>query len=344
MSSSEVRIGSPPRRRLGATDMTVCPLGFGASSLGSVFHDTDDAESCDVVRTAVDNGVNYIDTAPWYGQGKSETILGRVLPHLPRADFYVATKVGRYERDVAKMFDFSAERTLASVDESLARLRLPYVDVIQVHDVEFAPSVDVVVGETLPALQKVKESGKARYIGVTGYPLEVLADVVRRSPVHIDLVLSYCRYSLNDTALLDYLPFFAERGVAVVSASPLSMGLLTDRGPPSWHPATDEIKGACAAAASYARERGVDVSRLALHFALENDAIPVTLVSTASASNMRANLLTAGRPLSADEREVQLAISERFMRPIAVKHWEGNEVAKYWRSLRDAAAAEPAAQ
>lgn len=152
-------------RQLGNTDMQVSYLGFGASSLGSVFRATNDAEACEVVKTALQCGMNYIDTAPWYGHGKSEKVLGRALKDIPRQVYYIATKVGRYNPDPAEMFDFSYARTLASVDESLEKLGLSYVDLIQAHDVEFAPSIDVVLNETLPALQKVKEQGKARYIG-----------------------------------------------------------------------------------------------------------------------------------------------------------------------------------
>lgn len=152
-------------RQLGKTALYTSYLGFGASSLGSVFRATDDLEACEVVKLAMKSGINYIDTAPWYGHGKSEKVLGNALKEIPREVYYIATKVGRYHPNPAEMFDFSYDRTMASVDESLERLGLSYVDLIQVHDIEFAPSLDIVVNETLLALQKIKEQGKARYIG-----------------------------------------------------------------------------------------------------------------------------------------------------------------------------------
>ncbi|KAL8622647.1 hypothetical protein ACOMHN_009281 [Nucella lapillus] len=118
-------------RPLGATGLHVSILSLGASSQGSVFRQTDDSESAQVVREALKSGINYIDTAPWYGHGKSETVLGKALQDIPRSCYYIATKVGRYEPEVDKMFDFSAQRTLSSIDESLARLGLDYIDVIQ---------------------------------------------------------------------------------------------------------------------------------------------------------------------------------------------------------------------
>lgn len=152
-------------RKLGNTDMVVSHLGFGASSLGSVFRSTDDEESMKVVDLVVKSGVNYIDTAPWYGQGKSEQVLGKALRGIPRSSYYLATKVGRYDKEVSAMFDFSYGRIVRSIDESLERLGLPYVDLIQAHDIEYASSPDIIINETLPALQAIKDAGKARYIG-----------------------------------------------------------------------------------------------------------------------------------------------------------------------------------
>ena len=152
-------------RKLGNTDMVVSHLGFGASSLGSVFRSTDDEESMKVVDLVVKSGVNYIDTAPWYGQGKSEQVLGKALRGIPRSSYYLATKVGRYDKEVSAMFYFSYGRIVRSIDESLERLGLPYVDLIQAHDIEYASSPDIIINETLPALQAIKDAGKARYIG-----------------------------------------------------------------------------------------------------------------------------------------------------------------------------------
>ncbi|RUS76704.1 hypothetical protein EGW08_015531 [Elysia chlorotica] len=323
-----------PYRPLGETGMLVSALSFGASSLGSVFRTTDISESVEVVKTCLQEGINYIDTAPWYGQGKSETVLGKVLPTVPRSSFYISTKVGRYDLDPTKKFDFSAERTLKSVDESLQRLGLDYVDVIQIHDMEFAPSLDIILNETLPALQKVKNSGKARFIGITGYPLNNFKEVLERSTVKIDTVLTYCRASMNDFALKDWLPYFKAKGVGVVNASPISMGLLSNRGPPEWHPATKHIKDACAQAAAYCQERDVDISRLGLRFSLEEEEIPTTLVSTASRVNLLKNLQSVYTPLDDKEKQVLKEVMTKYMEPLNNAHWEGVEVADYWQKIK----------
>ena len=84
------------------------------------------------------------------------------MKEVPRKAYYIATKVGRYELDILKMFDFSAQKTIESVDKSLRLLGLDYVDVIQVHDIEFAENIDQVLTETLPTLSRIVSQGKAR--------------------------------------------------------------------------------------------------------------------------------------------------------------------------------------
>ncbi|HEX8628883.1 MAG TPA: aldo/keto reductase, partial [Catenuloplanes sp.] len=205
-------------RALGATGLSVSVLGYGASPLGGVFAPIDEDEGVQAVRTALDLGVNIIDVSPYYGITRAETVLGRALRGVDRDSYVLATKVGRYGE---AEFDFSADRIRRSVDESLTRLGVEHVDLIQCHDIEFG-DLDQVVEETIPALLELRAQGKVRFVGVTGYPLSALAAVADRTG--LDTVLSYCRYSLLDDALADWLPFFGQRGVAVLNASPLAMG------------------------------------------------------------------------------------------------------------------------
>ena len=129
------------------------------------------------------------------------------------------------------------------MDESLKRLGVGYIDLIHAHDIEFG-NLDQVIGETIPALRKLQTAGKVRFIGVTGLPLSAMRRVVEATP--IDAILSYCHFELNDTALADLIPILKKRGVGVINASPLGMGLLSNRGTPSWHPAPEEVKETCA--------------------------------------------------------------------------------------------------
>lgn len=182
------------------------------------------------------------------------------------------------------MFDFRASRVTQSVFESLERLGVAYLDCIQVHDPEFAPDLGIVLHETLPALHKLREQGVVKHVGVTGYPLGVLRRLLEESPVPIDTCLSYCHHTLNDATLVpQLLPFLQAKGVGLINASALSMGLLSVRGPPAWHPAHPHQKRVCAEAVAYCRAAGVDITKLALcHSLFSDERIPTTLVSTAS--------------------------------------------------------------
>jgi L-galactose dehydrogenase len=298
-------------RPLGATGLNVSVLGYGASPLGSVFERIDEAAGIAAVRTALDLGVNLIDVSPYYGATTAETVLGKALHGVRRDSYVLATKVGRYGADT---FDFSADRVVASVDESLQRLGTDHIDIIQCHDIEFG-SLDQVVEETIPALHALRDTGKVRFVGITGYPLEALTRVTTAAPV--DTVLSYCRYTLLDRALLDAAPGFAARGVAVMNASPLGMGLLSQRGAPAWHPAPPAVRAAAAAAAELCAARGVDIAQVAVRFAVEPTAFATTIVGSASPANMARNVRWALEPI-----DPQLLLDlEEVLRPVLGYAW-----------------------
>jgi len=298
-------------RILGKTGLKVSVLSYGASPLGSVFRDVDDAAGIKTVHTAIDLGINYIDCSPFYGNTKAETVLGKALKTVPRDDYYLATKVGRYGEDE---FDFSAERVTRSVDESLSRLNVDYLDVIQCHDIEFV-SLEQIINETLPALRKIKEQGKARFIGITGLPLKIFETVLGQTDV--DTILSYCHYSLNDTTLRNIIPFLQEKNVGIINASPLSMGLLTNNPPPDWHPAPKDIRQTCALAAAFCREQGGSLIKLAMQFSLQNPDIHTTLAGTANPENLKRNVAWIEEPV--DESLLQEV--QRILQPVHDQSW-----------------------
>lgn len=156
-----------------------------SASLLACSFETD--EGIKTVHAALKSGINYIDTAPWYGQGRSEEVLGQALKDVPRETYYIATKVGRYELDFEGMFDFSAKKTRESFEKSLKLLGVKYVDVIQIHDIEFAPNLDIVLNETLPTLEALVKEGKAKYIGVSAYPVSILKECTSRAAGRFDV-------------------------------------------------------------------------------------------------------------------------------------------------------------
>jgi len=298
-------------RTLGKTGLRVSALSFGASSLGGVFKPVDESVAIRSVHTALDLGINYIDVAPFYGLTKAETVLGKALHGIPRDKYYLATKIGRFGQ---ADFDFSAARTYRSIDESLARMGVDYVDVLQAHDLEFG-DLNQIVDETLPALRRIQEQGKARFVGITGYPLKIFRSVL--ACAEVDTILSYNRYSLNDTALESLLPLLEEKEVGIISASPVSEGLLTNQGPPGWHPAQDEIKRVCAQAATWCREHGSDIAQVAIQFSVANPRIHTTCLGSANPENVKKAVCWIAEPLDPE----LLTRVRTILAPIQDKTW-----------------------
>lgn len=317
-------MASPPHpnlelRPLGNTGLKLSCVGFGASPLGSVFGPVSEHDAISSVREAFDLGINFFDTSPYYGGTLSEKMLGKGLKALgvPRNEYIVSTKCGRY----VEGFDFSAERVTKSIDESLARLQLDYVDILQCHDIEFG-SLDQIVNETIPALQKLREAGKIRFIGITGLPLSVFTYVLDRVPLGtVDVILSYCRYSVNDSTLVDLLPYLKSKGVGVISASPLAMGLLTENGPPEWHPASAELKSACQAAAAFCKAKGKNISKLAMQYSLANKDISSVLVGMNSVRQVKENVYAATELATFGKDQETLSEVEAILSPVKNQTW-----------------------
>lgn len=298
-------------RLLGKTGLEVSALSFGASSLGSVFRETDDADSIRTVHAALDAGMNFIDVSPYYGATKAEAVLGKAISQTARDRFYLSTKAGRYGVDV---FDFSRSRIEASLEESLRRLQTDYVDILFLHDIEFVPP-EIILEQAIPALNSLKRQGKIRFTGICGLPLALFEQMLPK--VQVDAIISYCHYALNDTSLLRLLPLLEKHGVGLVNASPLSMGLLSTRGTPEWHPASAELKETCLRAAKHAADRGSDIAKLAVQFSTSHSSIPTTLVSTANPENIVRNAEWTDEPI--DEELLKEVLD--MLRPVHNQTW-----------------------
>ncbi len=298
-------------RTLGKTGLKISVLSYGASPLGGVFGQIDESEGIRTVHTALDLGINFIDVSPFYGLTKAEMVLGKALKTIPRDRYYLATKVGRYG---ASEFDFSAQRVKASIDESLARLQVDYVDLLQCHDIEFG-SLDQVVNETLPVLRDIQQQGKARFIGISGLPLKIFRYVTERSEV--DTILSYARCCLLDTSLESLIPEMRQKNIGVINASALSMGLLTNEGAPDWHPASDAIKRCCTEAAAYCRSQGADIAKLALQFSLSRPNIATTLVGAAKPEYIIENV----RSMESSIDDELLSAVQAILKPVRNQIW-----------------------
>jgi aryl-alcohol dehydrogenase-like predicted oxidoreductase len=269
-------------RPLGKTGLHLPVLGFGASSLGQEFRSVSLDEALRSVRVALDCGLNFIDTSPFYGRGMSEVLLGIALKGVPRESYTLCTKLGRYDLG---HFDFSAKRVAESIDVSLHRLGTDHLDIVLCHDIEFV-EMQQIVDETLPALREAVAKGKVRYIGFSGYPQKIFRFICDQSPV--DCVLSYNQYTLQNTRFLDEtVPYLKGKGIGVLNAGPFSARLLTNAPLPAWLKEPEEVKAAARAAAALCAGRGEDIAKLALQFSCAHPDITSTVAGSANPENIR---------------------------------------------------------
>ena len=302
-------------RPLGKTGLQLPILSFGASSLGQEFRSVTLDEAIKSVRVALDCGLNFIDTSPFYGRGMSEVLLGAALRDVPRDSYLLCTKLGRYD---LQHFDFSAKRVAESVDVSLHRLGTDHLDIMLCHDIEFV-EMQQIVGETIPALRKIQQAGKVRFIGFSGYPMKIFKFILDQTQV--DCALSYNQYTLQNTRFADeIIPHLKAKGVGAMNAGPFSARLLTNAPLPKWLKEPEEVKAAARKAAEHCAGKGVDIAKLALQFSLANPDITTTIAGSANPSNIRNWAKWATEPLDLE----LLAEVQAIFRPVKnVGHTEG---------------------
>lgn len=264
------------KRPLGKTGLELSVLSFGASSIGAEFRPVDVGEAVRCVQTALDRGMNYIDTAAYYGRGMSEIMLGRILPEIPRERYVLSTKLGRF---APNHFDFSARRVAESIDISLERMRLDYLDMVFCHDIEFVDTRQI-VEETLPALRREVDKGKVRFVGVSGYPMKIFLDMLDRAD--LDVVLTYNHYTLQNDMALRLVGPCQDKGVGLINAAPFSARLLSDSPLPEWHKSTPGVREVAARAARHCREAGTDIAKLALQYSVAHPGFASCVTGSAN--------------------------------------------------------------
>ena len=302
-------------RPLGRTGLQVPVLGFGASSLGQEFRSVNLDEALNSVQVALDSGLTLIDTSPFYGRGMSEVLLGIALRGVPRDRYLMCTKLGRYDLG---HFDFSAKRVAESVDVSLHRLGCGHLDICLCHDIEFVP-LPQIWEETIPALRKLQQAGKIRYIGISGYPMKIFHEVLAHTD--LDVVLSYNQYTLQNTRFADELvPTLKLKQIGAMNAGPFAARLLTNAPLPAWHKEPEQVKAACRRAAEHCQQAGVDIAQLAIQFCVANPDLATTISGSANPNNIRNWAKWAAQPLD------QTLLNEvlEILRPVHnIGHREG---------------------
>jgi L-galactose dehydrogenase len=307
--------------RLGKTGIEVSTLSFGASALGGVFREVDEAEGIAAVEAAMEAGINYFDVAPAYGATRSETVLGKALKGVPRDRYRLSTKAGKYTEPGsygADIFDYTEAGMRAGLEKSMERLGVDYLDIVHLHDFEYQRErhADVAFAEGFPALATFKEEGLIGAVSAGIYPLKLWERVIAEAPV--DAILLHNHYCLNDTRGLELVPLCEEKDIGIINASPFSSGLLTGGKIADWHPADEADRRVFGEAARHCEERGTPIAKLAFQFASQETPFPTTMFSTSRTSSVQRNLEWFAEPYDPD----LLAEVQGILEPVMNKQWD----------------------
>jgi len=302
---------------LGKTGLDISELSIGGTTLGNEYGEIETSQAVDAVRFAIDSGLNFVDTSPYYGRTLSETRLGEALQDGYRDRVYLATKAGRYDRAMETGFDYSYDRILKSWEESASRLQTDYFDLYQLHDTEFVRAEQVIY-EAWPAMVKLKEEGKVGHIGITGYPMQHLSRLARSLDPTPETILTYCHYNLMNTTFDDWLlPTAKDLNIGVINASTTHMGVLTEKGAEDWHPAPPEVHRVGKQVSDYVRSQGESITDIAFLFALAHPYITSTCVGMKSIEEVKQNLEVVEKQM---DEELLTQIEEMIM-PVKNLNW-----------------------
>ncbi len=274
-------------RKFGNTGLKVSYIGLGGGPFGSLYGDTTESDVVNTVFTAFDNGINFFDTAPSYGDTLSESRLGTALKQLPRDQFILSTKTGKYKSDE---FGYTYDRILREVELSMKRLNVDYIDILSLHDFEFRDGVDkeIALSDGIRALQHLKAQGKIRFFGTAIYFVDWIIEAINN--YEIETAICHNHNGLNDDRLNDLLPAVREKGIGLIGASPLAMGLLTHGGPSVWHPAEEDDLKVFRKAVDHCDKVGMPIEQLAIQHTFSHKEIPVTIVGVKSPNEILQNL------------------------------------------------------
>jgi D-threo-aldose 1-dehydrogenase len=304
---------------IGRTDLKVTRLGFGGVPLGGLYRDVSENEAEATVRRALDLGINYFDTAPIYGFGKSEIRLGRELAKCTRDSIVVATKVGytlvaddgkpdekvfhRFDNvpPLHPIFDYSYDGIMRTFAGSLERLNLSYVDILNIHDPDdhWKEAIEIVY----PALHKLRAEGVVRAIGVGMNQAEMLARFAREGD--FDCLLVAGRYTLIDhTALRDLLPVCQSRKISVVIGGPYNSGILATGVRPgatyNYVDASPAVIEKVAAIEAVCKRHHVPLPAAALQFPMAHPAVAAIIPGARSAAEVERNIELLNLPIPKD--------------------------------------------
>ena len=285
-------------------DLELTRLSLGTAPLAGLFKSVDISESDQLIRTALDNGMNYFDTAPLYGHGLAEERLGRILSNVTKP-FVLQTKVGRVLNWVEKadpvpwfpdadphiqpVFDYSADGIKRSLDESLKRLGVDQIDIALMHDAE--NHISEAINIAYPVLADLKRQGIIKAIGIGINLCDVAIEIMKN--VDLDIVLLAGRYTLLDqSAQNKLLPYALERRVDITIGGVFNSGVLADPKPGAtfeYLPSSDEIIKKAQEIGAFLKNLGIPLTAAALQFPLRHPAVTSVLTGSRNSKELLAN-------------------------------------------------------
>jgi D-threo-aldose 1-dehydrogenase len=265
-------------------------LGLGTVPIGGSLGAVSEVQAIDTVRAALDAGVTLIDTAPLYGVGRSERLLGEALAGVPRERYVLSTKVGRLlEPDGSWRFDFSRDAALRSLDSSLERLKLDRVDIVLVHDPD--DHEQEALAGAFPALAELRAQGVIGAIGAGMNQWQMEEHLARN--VDVDCFLLAGRYTLLEQGALEFLELCRERQIGVFLGGVFNSGILATGARPGaryqYADAPPEILARAGQIEAICARHGVQLYVAAAQFPLAHPAVTAVVLGAASPAEMRAN-------------------------------------------------------
>lgn len=302
---------------IGKTGLEVTRLGMGTAPLGGLFEDVPEPTALDAVRQALKLGLNFFDTAPLYGHGKSESFLGKGLAGAPRASYVLATKVGRLlvpvdpaQRDQHEfknplpykpVFNFSYDGVMRSVEESLKRLNLDHVDILHIHDPD--DHYEEAIKGAYPALAKLRSEGVVRAIGAGMNQAEMPARFAREGD--FDCFLLAGRYTLIDhTGLKELLPLCVQKNISIIIGGPYNSGVLASGAKPgakfNYADAPPEVIEKVRKVEDVCNRHQVPMKAAAIQFPLAHPAVASVIPGARTVEELVENFRLLSHPIPAD--------------------------------------------
>ncbi|RDU38263.1 oxidoreductase [Neobacillus piezotolerans] len=304
--------------RLGRTDLEVNPIGMGTNAVGghNIYPNIDEEASFEMIRSGLENGLNFFDTAYYYGLGRSEEIIGQVVKEAgKRAETVIATKASYTFAGQEVVHNNDPAFLTLSVEESLKRLQSDYIDLFYIH----FPDKDTPKDEAVGALKRLKDEGKIRAIGVSNFSLEQLKEANKDG--HIDVYQG--EYNLlNRSAEQELFPYFRENNISFIPYFPLAKGLLTGkydrnsnlegkRGKFFEKETFERALKKVEKLKEIAEQKGADVAHVVLAWYLTRDVIDAIIPGAKRPEQVLNNLKTLEVNLSEEEiREIDLAFRQ----------------------------------